>query len=195
MVGWLERAWWPDWMAGAEEPTTHQIASTYRAVRKSREDSRDAPGAADFYYGEMEMRRHAAPRWSVEGVLLTLYWLISGYAMRAWRAFAALLVAIVVAAGLFASVGFKVPEGPRFAAVKVTSTGMLVYEEQPVRRSSVWRRVPAALGYSMEVATSLLRGPDRPVTVVGEWTQAVLRWLGPLLFGLALLSLRGRVKR
>jgi hypothetical protein len=54
---------------------------------------------------------------------------------------------------------------------------------------------PRPIGYSAEVATSLLRGPDRPVTVVGEWTQSILRWLGPVLFGLVLLSLRGRVKR
>jgi hypothetical protein len=32
------------------------IAGLYRALRKGREDARDEPGAADFYYGEMEMR-------------------------------------------------------------------------------------------------------------------------------------------
>jgi hypothetical protein len=26
---------------------------------QGREDAKDEPGAADFYYGEMEMRRHA----------------------------------------------------------------------------------------------------------------------------------------
>jgi hypothetical protein len=31
----------------------------YRALRKGREDAKDEPGAADFHYGEMEMRRHA----------------------------------------------------------------------------------------------------------------------------------------
>jgi uncharacterized protein YjbI with pentapeptide repeats len=34
-----------------------QITAIYRALRKGREDSKDVPGAADFYYGEMEMRR------------------------------------------------------------------------------------------------------------------------------------------
>jgi hypothetical protein len=33
----------------------------------------------------MEMRRHASPRWSVERAVLSLYWLVSGYALRAWR--------------------------------------------------------------------------------------------------------------
>jgi DNA invertase Pin-like site-specific DNA recombinase len=30
----------------------------YRALRKAQEDKKNEPGAADFYYGEMEMRRH-----------------------------------------------------------------------------------------------------------------------------------------
>jgi uncharacterized protein YjbI with pentapeptide repeats len=177
---------WPD-------PT--QLSGLYRELRKGREDSKDEPGAADFYYGEMEMRRHAAPWWGTEWVLLTLYWLVSGYALRAWRAFAALLLVMVAAAGLFATIGFKPPGSPRFVPVGVTGTGELIYQGQPVRRPSAWQQVPVALGYSAEVATSLLRGPQRAVTTAGEWTQAVLRWLGPLLFGLALVSLRGRVKR
>jgi uncharacterized protein YjbI with pentapeptide repeats len=185
---------WAD-LETADWPGPAQLAGLYRELRKGREDSKDEPGAADFYYGEMEMRRHAAPWWSAERVLLTLYWLVSGYALRAWRAFATLLVVVVAAAGLFATVGFKPPGSPRFVPVRVTSTGALVYEAQQVQRPSAWRRAPAALGYSAEVATSLLRGPDRAVTVIGEWTQTVLRWLGPLLFGLALVSLRGRVKR
>jgi hypothetical protein len=35
----------------------------------------------------------------------------------------------------------------------------------------------------------LAGGPDRPVTVVGQWTQVVLRRLGPAPFALALVSL------
>jgi Luciferase-like monooxygenase len=38
-----------------------EIATIYRALRKGREDNKDEPGAADFYYGEMEMRRHDPP--------------------------------------------------------------------------------------------------------------------------------------
>lgn len=51
----------------------------------------DEPGAADFYYGEMEMRRNstATPAW--ERVILFLYWLLSGYALRASRALLALV--------------------------------------------------------------------------------------------------------
>ena len=50
---------WPSWLddqrPGVLDPG--QIAGLYRALRKGREDTKDEPGAADFYYGEMEMRR------------------------------------------------------------------------------------------------------------------------------------------
>jgi uncharacterized protein YjbI with pentapeptide repeats len=196
--GWCPPACEPPAWAKPNEsswPNAAQLVGLYRELRKGREDSKDEPGAADFYYGEMEMRRHAAPRWSVERMLLTLYWLVSGYALRAWRAFATLLLVIVAAAALFATVGFKPPESPRLIPVGVTSTGAPVYRAQPVPWPPALRRVTTALGYSAEVATSLLRGPERPVTAAGELTQATLRWLGPVLLGLALISLRGRVKR
>ena len=92
---WTEPAW-PPW--ADDEPAVleaAQIAGLYRALRKGREDAKDEPGAVDFYYGEMEMRRHArgngsnrprAPsRGRVERGILTAYWLVSGYGLRAWR--------------------------------------------------------------------------------------------------------------
>ena len=61
---WATPQWWPAWLHepfGKEWPgvlSAGQIAGLYRALRKGREDAKDEPGAADFYYGEMEMRRH-----------------------------------------------------------------------------------------------------------------------------------------
>jgi hypothetical protein len=52
-----------------------------------------------------------------------------------------------------------------------------------------------ALTFSAKSTTSLFRPPDEPLTTAGEWLNMALRLLGPLFFGLALLSLRGRVKR
>ncbi|WP_346777252.1 hypothetical protein [Streptomyces sp. HNM0575] len=55
------------------------LAPVYRQLRKAFEDSKHEPGAADFYYGEMEMRRHADDvPWS-ERALLAAYWALSGY--------------------------------------------------------------------------------------------------------------------
>jgi hypothetical protein len=91
--GWVV-PWWPRWLGDPPEALdAGQIAGLYRALRKGREDTKDEPGAADFYYGEMEMRRRARrrpsgsptdgrasgfPRGRAERGLLTAYWLVSG---------------------------------------------------------------------------------------------------------------------
>jgi hypothetical protein len=50
--------------------------------------------------------------------------------------------------------------------------------------------------YSVQSATSLLREPTtEPLTTIGRTVEIALRLLGPLLLGLAVLALRGRVKR
>ncbi|MFE4720627.1 pentapeptide repeat-containing protein, partial [Streptomyces sp. NPDC056728] len=51
----------PGWnvaVYGAGRVGPLQLAPVYRALRKAFEDGKHEPGAADFYYGEMEMRRH-----------------------------------------------------------------------------------------------------------------------------------------
>jgi Pentapeptide repeats (9 copies) len=170
------------------------VGQAYRALRKGMEDRKDEPGAADFYYGEMELRRQATPR-SFERLLLGLYWLVSGYGLRGSRALAALALVVVAAALVFAGPGFARPATPRCAVVAATPGGGPVYRCEPTLRPSYAGQLPTALAFSAESATSLLRGPDRALTQVGEWTQVAERLLGPVLFGLAVLSLRGRVKR
>jgi uncharacterized protein YjbI with pentapeptide repeats len=76
--------------------STAGLAVLYRQLRKALEDGKDEPGAADFYYGEMEARRHDPETPLGERLLLHGYWLLSGYALRASRA----LGALTVAAGL-----------------------------------------------------------------------------------------------
>ncbi|MFE6838585.1 pentapeptide repeat-containing protein [Streptomyces sp. NPDC057705] len=43
-------------------PGPPALAALYRQLRKAFEDGKDEPGAADFYYAEMEMRRLGPPR-------------------------------------------------------------------------------------------------------------------------------------
>jgi hypothetical protein len=52
-----------------------------------------------------------------------------------------------------------------------------------------------SLLFAIESSVSLLQAPPLNLTPDGELVTIVLRLLGPLFFGLALLSLRGRVKR
>jgi hypothetical protein len=90
--GWAERR--GDGLSPA------RIAVTYRSLRKSFEDSKNEAGAGDFYYGEMEMRRHSEETSRSEKTILWFYWLFSGYGQRAARAVAALVVLVVTVATL-----------------------------------------------------------------------------------------------
>jgi hypothetical protein len=191
-------------------PHPDEIAAVYRALRKGREDGKDEPGAADFYYGEMEMRRHARRldarqawkdrelgRWiasATEQAILTFYWLVSGYGLRAWRALATLLVVILLAAVGFAFWGFGTPQEPP-RPVRIDPAGNLVYAQPPAVRPAGIDELPNAIRYSAESATTLLRGPGQPLTPTGWTLHLIVRLLGPVLLGLVILSIRGRVKR
>jgi hypothetical protein len=172
---------WPDFGDKEPEPAVleaGQIAGLYRALRKGREDAKDEPGAGDFYYGEMEMRRHArrsdtssrpgAPsRGRVERGILTTYWLVSGYGLRAWRALTCLVAAVIVAAVGLHAVGFT-------------------HHHQP------WS---SAFLYTAGAVTHLVNPPDGLLTEPGQAIRITMGLLGPVLIGLTLLALRGRVKR
>jgi uncharacterized protein YjbI with pentapeptide repeats len=215
---WRQRGWYPE---ACKLPASHraqrpavlspaQVAVLYRELRKGREDAKDEPGAADFYYGEMEMRRHTQheqaqherrrSHWATwaaartEHAVVWLYWLVSGYALRAWRALTAFTAVILVAALIFAFWGFPASE-LRFRPVGIGPDGALVYEQRPAEPPPGVGRLPAALRFSAQSATALLRGPDRVLTPLGEWVAIALRFLGPVLLGLAILSVRGRVRR
>jgi uncharacterized protein YjbI with pentapeptide repeats len=144
----------------------------YRQLRKALEDSKNEPGAADFYYSEMQMRRaggrqrHALP----ERTLVWLYWLVSGYGLRAGRAIVALLIAVSLIA-----VGVKYAGFPG----------------KPVPYIDAWL-------YSMRSAFVInVKSAVLPETVTrwGEVFRIILRITVPLLLGLAALALRNRVKR
>jgi uncharacterized protein YjbI with pentapeptide repeats len=174
----------PGW--GVMPPNAAQVAAIYRALRKGREDTRDEPGAADFYYGEMEMRRHAAREEAkserryrhyrhsltatTEHIVLWLYWLMSGYGLRAWRALATLTIVIALAGVWFSQVGFNPPR-PSLAVS--------------------WL-------YALQATISLegrARQLSGQLTLPGELLRVGMRLMGPILLGLAVLSIRGRVKR
>jgi uncharacterized protein YjbI with pentapeptide repeats len=184
---------------GAHDHAT-RVQAEYRQLRKSLEDAKDEPGAADFYYGEMEMRRLASradPPHRFENVLLTAYWAVSGYGLRASRAFLALLLALAIGTLLFATVGFGRSEKTVYVVPKPPTSA----DNQPVayKQITVLDGKPSvrdAAYYSVQSATSLLREPtSEPLTTIGRITEITLRLLGPLLLGLAVLALRGRVKR
>ncbi|MUN41684.1 pentapeptide repeat-containing protein [Actinomadura litoris] len=141
----------------------------YRQLRKALEDSKNEPGAADFYYGEMQMRRHSG-RGFAERALVWTYWLVAGYGLRAWRAIAALAVLVAL------------------VAVAVKYAG---FPGEPVPYID-------ALLYSLRSAFLInVKSAHVPETVTrwGEVFRIVLRITVPLLLGLAGLAIRNRVKR
>jgi hypothetical protein len=230
---WAAPDWWPAWLHKPYrtkwprllEPA--QLAGLYRALRKAREDAKDEPGAADFYYGEMEMRRHArrgrtggASRGQVERALLTAYWLVSGYGLRAWRALAALAVVLVAFAGLLVWGGGYQPAASfpdarpasTPAAGGVPSSSTADPARPPARPAPATtgptstaaarstapvadRSLAGALLYGARTIIGLNPTPPPLLTRFGEVLLIAVRVLGPLLLGLALLAVRGRVKR
>jgi Pentapeptide repeats (9 copies) len=204
---------WPDRIGNEqrEPPKTLDagtIANLYRALRKGREDAKNEPGAADFYYGEMEMRRHARTTPPVERAIIWLYWLISGYGLRALRSLAALVILGVIVTtaltgwGLAATALVTAP--PQQLAGTVTTT-----PHKPARINATLRGVSPGLppsnqrwtrertGTAVEVALEsfAFRSTDQPLTTAGVWATTAARILGPVLLALTLLAVRNRVKR
>lgn len=157
---------WPTLDGADSSPDAAEIAELYRSLRSGLEQARNEPGAADFYYGEMEMRRHDHHASRAERTILRAYWALSGYGLRASRSLVVLALLTLGFAFAFWAVGFC--------------------GGQP---SSFW----PALTYAAGAAT--LHPPDRQLTTAGEALSIVFRVLGPALLGLAVLSIRGRVKR
>jgi hypothetical protein len=178
------------------------VAPLYRALRKAEEDAKYEPGAADFYYGEMEMRRHAHTTTWVEKWLLWAYWLVAGYGLRASRALLTLLVVLAAATALLAWVGFPTPLPPANPPITGTITGGPTVQHvrldpspappRPPTRSFVAR---CGTAWWVAVEAAVFRSPDQTLTPAGRHVQTVVRFFGPVLLGLALLSVRGRVKR
>jgi hypothetical protein len=187
-----------DWHDPSNPVGPAEVAAVYRGLRKGREDHNDEPGAADFYYGEMEMRRHDRTKPRAERAVLVLYWLVSGYALRASRALAWLAGVLILATVLLAAVGLQPPV--MTTGLEAVITGSPPHQalrfEAP-SSSTAGRPFAARLGIAALVAVegAVFRASDQALTYMGRLIQAVLRFVGPILLGLAVLSIRGRVKR
>lgn len=190
--------WYPTQCQGHGSISPHpvgaiELARIYRGLRKAREDSRDAPGASDFYYGEMEMRRLEARgrlrQWQGPGsfalhastyLLLELYRLFGGYGVRPSRPFF-----------LFVSLAL-------FAAAIVDCNDLIHHLAMAGGGGN-----PIALQASFEqclvfVLRSALLLPTSAAVAAAtgaEWIQITARILGPLLVGLFAFGMRARVHR
>jgi hypothetical protein len=174
------------------------LAAVYRALRKSYEDSSNEPGAADFYYGEMEMRR-ADPRTPpAEHGLLAAYWALSGYGLRATRALGWLLLAVT--ATMFAMVLWGLPEQdtPQLSTGTLTGHHITMTTDNPDPHNPTGPRLTTRrFEKSLRVVVNsvIFRSSGQDLTTTGTYTEMASRLTEPVLLGLAVLAVRGRVKR
>ncbi|MBB5934273.1 uncharacterized protein YjbI with pentapeptide repeats [Streptomyces zagrosensis] len=181
-------------------PGLATLTTVYRQLRKAREDAKDEPGAADFYYGEMEMRRHSH-KWSrAERWLLQIYWLLSGYGLRASRALAWLIASVLATILLMMSFGLPQATPKQEATGIVPATGGPVsfeLEKEAPRNPTGDRFTTDRFEKSLNVTLNSVafRSSGQDLTTSGGYIEMASRLFEPILLGLAMFAIRGRVKR
>uniref|UniRef100_A0AAU2K037 Pentapeptide repeat-containing protein n=1 Tax=Streptomyces sp. NBC_00049 TaxID=2903617 RepID=A0AAU2K037_9ACTN len=192
---------WNVAVLGAGRIGPAQLAPVYRALRKASEDGKNEPGAADFYYGEMEMRRHDRTGTTrAERGLLHGYWLLSGYGLRATRALGSLAAAMLVTIVLL--MGFGLPQdSPKQTATGTVSPGggRVTFEidkadpQYPTGNRFTSERFEKALNVTLN--SVVFRSSGQDLTTAGTYIEMTSRLLEPALLALAVLAIRGRIKR
>ncbi len=184
-------------------PSPAQLAVLYRQLRKALEDGKDTPGAADFYYGEMEARRHdtdGTPRG--ERALLHTYWLLSGYALRASRALGFLAATATATFLLMLTLGLPDNQlDPQITGTQPAPGGRVALTQSTpdpaltlplARRFTADRTDKAAL---VVVNSVIFRSTGATLTGPGTWIEIISRIGEPVLLGFAAVAARGRVQR
>ncbi|GAA4658552.1 hypothetical protein GCM10023347_07260 [Streptomyces chumphonensis] len=185
----------------ARTPDPEDVAALYRQLRKAFEDGKNEPGAADFYYGECEMRRHDTTGTTKgERLLLRGYWLLSGYGVRASRAFTWLLAAMSVTVLLLMGVGVPTddPDPATTGTLHGGKISLTTKAPAPVlsggwsQRLS-WKRAEKAT--RIAVNSVIFRSSGQNLTTTGTYIEMTSRLLEPTLLALGVLAIRGRIKR
>ncbi|GGT57948.1 hypothetical protein GCM10010271_71980 [Streptomyces kurssanovii] len=193
----------PGWnvaVLGAGRVGPLQLAPVYRALRKGFEDGKHEPGAADFYYGEMEMRRRADDIPRSERGLLTAYWALSGYGLRASRALYWLAATMLATVLLLMGFGIAqdspkqeatgtVPAGGGKVTFVIDKTG----PQNPQGDRFTSERFEKALNVTLN--SVVFRSSGQDLTTAGTYIEMTSRLTEPILLGLAVFAVRNRVKR
>lgn len=150
------------------------VETLYRQLRQNYEEQRNYPDAGRFYYGEMEMRRKAKPRWQRYFFSLTaLYWLSSGYGQRARQAGLWVALLFVLFAWLYSAAGLQI------AGV----SGIAIH--------SPW----AAFLHAGEVLTFARERTYSAATDFGRWLSVAQTIVLPLQVALLVLAVRRSFSR
>ncbi|MEU1458364.1 pentapeptide repeat-containing protein [Streptomyces avermitilis] len=182
---------------GGTTPRPEDLAATYRQLRKTLEDSKNEPGAADFYYGEMEMRRHSRETPASERGLLLAYWLFSGYGLRASRALISLVAAITLTMLSLMWWGLPTQVPLPSATGTISDSRITLSTNKPdLAISGQLMTLPRADRAARVVMNSVIfRTSGQNLTRAGTYIELGSRICEPILLALALLAVRNRVKR
>jgi hypothetical protein len=194
-------------------PSPPEIEAVYRQLRAALEASKAAPAAADFYYGEMEMRRLGARDAGLllERILLRLYKVTAGYGLRAYRALATYALILLAFSALFyirtatfvsdtaAAAGGTTPTavatGTPIGSPSGPSSSPSTNSGAPAARLLSFHHfgdVAAILGRS---SVSFLSPIPNGLTALGTLMIILLRFSAPAALALAVLAVRARVQR
>ncbi|MFF1420021.1 pentapeptide repeat-containing protein [Streptomyces sp. NPDC058280] len=202
--GWTRDRQQRDIPTPARIPGPPALASLYRQLRKAFEDGKDEPGAADFYYGEMEMRRldRRRRRNRAERGLLTGYWALSGYGLRASRALSWLALAMTATVVALMMWGLPTNEPKPRTTGTLPATGqkldLTTDTADPAVTGPVGSRFTAkraAKATRIAINSVVFRSSGQNLTTTGESIEMASRFFEPVLLGFAALAIRNRVKR
>ncbi|MFF5020232.1 pentapeptide repeat-containing protein [Streptomyces sp. NPDC001165] len=184
----------------ARTPDPEDVVGLYRQLRKAFEDGKNEPGAADFYYGECEMRRHDPDAPWAERRLLWAYWLLSGYGLRASRAFGWLLAAMSLTILLLMSFGLPThdPDPATTGTLHGSKINLNTRTPDPAlhgpwAQRRTWARAEKAT--RVAVNSVVFRSSGQNLTTAGTYIEMSSRLFEPTLLALAALAVRGRIKR
>lgn len=152
------------------------IEKLYRELKQNYDERRDYERAGDFHYGEMVMRQKSMKVFSVPWVLLTAYWLFSGYGERYLRPVICFLVIV-----LLSTVGYIY-----WGVHQPNSNEPLIW---------TWYNVLLAGSYSFKAMVHQISQDDLVPISYAKLLKTFQSILGPLLIGFFGLAFRQRFKR
>jgi hypothetical protein len=159
-----------------ESPHT-LLSRACRRLSANAEENREYPLANEFHYWSMNALRKQD--WRRLGLIGTLYWALSGYGVRAARAFW-ILVSMWLA---FASLYFLIVESSPFWVFSA---------------SDIWQGIDYARQAAVYSLSALVRLNPRPQSETLDWFQTLVTIegiLGPIQIALLALAIRRKVMR
>lgn len=167
--------------------TLARCRDLYRGLRVGAEHQGDHVSGDDFYYSEMTMRRliSKADKRRGEEVLLSAYWLVSGYGLRATRALVSFTFLVIGSAWLM---GLGGDFAPTCQPEPLGATGTSVSACSKLS-------FPRSILYMTRASVSFTNEPGNHLSYVESALQLGVRFAGPALLALGILALRARFKR